>query len=110
MSCCIDQKQPPEKMAVWVAAKAVVAARIRASAVRSAVRRFMDTSWGWSAAASRPRLSFYGAALRLVDLAPAPRLNRVMADPLVSLARDAKSWPFEQARLLLGRILRLRLT
>ena len=25
-------------------------------------------------------------------------------------ARDAKSWPFEQARLLLARILRLRLT
>ena len=29
---------------------------------------------------------------------------------LSALARDAKSWPFEQARLLLQRILRLRLT
>ena len=29
---------------------------------------------------------------------------------LSHLARDAKSWPFEQARLLLARILRLRLT
>jgi lysyl-tRNA synthetase class 1 len=33
-----------------------------------------------------------------------------MATPLASLARDAKSWPFEQARLLLARILKLRLT
>ena len=39
-----------------------------------------------------------------------------MSLPLISLqglsaqARDAKSWPFEQARLLLDRILRLRLT
>jgi lysyl-tRNA synthetase, class I len=33
-----------------------------------------------------------------------------MAESLLSPARDAKSWPFEQARLLLARILRLRLT
>jgi lysyl-tRNA synthetase class 1 len=31
-------------------------------------------------------------------------------DHLVSQAREAKSWPFEQARLLLARILKLRLT
>ncbi len=33
-----------------------------------------------------------------------------MFNGLSHLARDAKSWPFEQARLLLARILRLRLT
>jgi lysyl-tRNA synthetase class 1 len=33
-----------------------------------------------------------------------------MLEGLSPLARDAKAWPFEQARLLLSRILRLRLT
>ena len=33
-----------------------------------------------------------------------------MVQGLYPLAREAKSWPFEQARLLIGRILRLRLT
>jgi lysyl-tRNA synthetase class 1 len=33
-----------------------------------------------------------------------------MVQGLSSLAREAKSWPFEQARLLIARILRLRLT
>src|SRR5580700_3847699 len=33
-----------------------------------------------------------------------------MPEALLSVARDAKSWPFEQARLLLARVLRLRLT
>jgi lysyl-tRNA synthetase class 1 len=33
-----------------------------------------------------------------------------MPAPHSALARDAKSWPFEQARLLIGRILRLRLS
>jgi lysyl-tRNA synthetase class 1 len=33
-----------------------------------------------------------------------------MAQPLSPLAREAKSWPFEQARLLIARVLRLRLS
>lgn len=33
-----------------------------------------------------------------------------MVQGLNPLAREAKSWPFEQARLLIARILRLRLT
>ncbi|HLI67811.1 MAG TPA: lysine--tRNA ligase [Caulobacteraceae bacterium] len=33
-----------------------------------------------------------------------------MTNALFHHARDAKSWPFEQARVLIGRILRLRLT
>ncbi len=33
-----------------------------------------------------------------------------MTDALFPLARDAKSWPFEQARTLIARILRLRLS
>jgi lysyl-tRNA synthetase class 1 len=33
-----------------------------------------------------------------------------MFEGLSPLARDARSWPFEQARALLARILRLRLS
>jgi len=38
-------------------------------------------------------------------MSPQPSLHGLSAP-----AREAKSWPFEQARLLLARILRLRLT
>src|ERR1019366_423836 len=41
---------------------------------------------------------------------PARPLRPAMVQGLYPLAREAKSWPFEQARLLIGRILRLRLT
>src|SRR5579864_8016592 len=40
----------------------------------------------------------------------APMSSQPSLHGLSALARDAKSWPFEQARLLLERILRLRLT
>lgn len=56
-----------------------------------------------------PRGRHPSAATRCVDpAAPAP-LMRAMLSGLSPLARDARAWPFEQARNLLARLLKTRL-